>query len=62
MKKDNNDMSRRQFLRKLGFGAGSALAMMAMEPLSALAGNSAKPETLRYHADENKMTYRVQHG
>jgi hypothetical protein len=62
MKKDNNDMSRRQFLRKLGLGAGSALAMMAMDPLSALAGNREKPGTLKYHADENKMTYRVQRG
>ena len=55
-------MNRRQFLRKLGLGAGSALAMMAMDPLSALAGNREKPGTLKYHADENKMTYRVQHG
>jgi hypothetical protein len=62
MKKDNNDMNRRQFLRKLGLGAGSALAMMAMDPLSVLAGNREKPGTLKYHADENKMTYRVQHG
>ena len=62
MKKDNNDMSRRQFLRKLGLGAGSALALMAMDPLSVLAGNREKPGTLKYHADENKMTYRVQHG
>ena len=62
MKKDNNDMNRRQFLRKLGLGAGSALAMMAMDPLSALAGNREKPGTLKYHADENKMTYRVQRG
>ena len=62
MKKDNNDMNRRQFLRKLGLGAGSALALMAMDPLSVLAGNREKPGTLKYHADENKMTYRVQHG
>ena len=55
-------MSRRQFLCKLGLGAGSALAMMAMDPLSALAGNREKPGTLKYHADENKMTYRVQRG
>ena len=55
-------MSRRQFLRKLGLGAGSALALMAMDPLSVLAGNREKPGTLKYHADENKMTYRVQHG
>ena len=62
MKKDNNDMNRRQFLQRLGMSAGSALAMMAMEPLNVLAGNSAKPGQLRYNADENKMTYRVQHG
>ena len=55
-------MNRRQFLRKLGLGAGSALALMAMDPLSVLAGNREKPGTLKYHADENKMTYRVQHG
>jgi hypothetical protein len=36
--------------------------MMAMEPLNVLAGNSAKPGQLKYDADENKMTYRVQHG
>ena len=55
-------MSRRQFLQKLGFGAGSALAMMAMDPLNVLAGNTPRPKNLRYDADENKMTYRVQHG
>ena len=62
MKKEHEDMNRRQFLQKLGWGTGSALAMMAMEPLNVLAGNSAKPGQLRYDADENKMTYRVQHG
>lgn len=60
MKKENNDMNRRQFLQRLGMGAGSALAMMAMEPLSVLA--KTKPGGLHYDADENKMTYRVQHG
>ena len=62
MKKEHEDMNRRQFLQKLGWGTGSALAMMAMEPLNVLAGNSAKPGQLRYDADENKMIYRVQHG
>ena len=55
-------MGRRQFLQELGFGAGSALAMMAMDPLNVLAGNTPRPKNLRYDADENKMTYRVQHG
>ena len=62
MKKENNDINRRQFLQRLGLGAGSALAMMAMEPLNVFAGKSAKPGALKYDADENKMTYRVQHG
>ncbi len=62
MKKECEDMNRRQFLRKLGFGAGSALAMAAMEPLNMLAGNEARPGNLKYDAAENKMTYRVQHG
>lgn len=62
MKKEHEDMNRRQFLQRLGMGAGSALAMMAMEPLNVLAGNSVKLGQLKYDADENKMTYRVQHG
>ena len=58
-------MNRRQFLQRLGWGTGSALAMMAMEPLSVLAGNAArtvKTNGLRYASGENQMTYRVQHG
>ena len=65
MKNDNKDMNRRQFLQRLGWGTGSALAMMAMEPLSVLAGNAArtvKTNGLRYASGENQMTYRVQHG
>ena len=60
MKKEDVNMNRRRFLQKLGFGAGSALAMMAMDPLNVVA--AAKPGSIRYDADENKMTYRVQHG
>ena len=37
MKGQDNDMSRREFLRRLGMGAGSAMALMALEPLNALA-------------------------
>jgi len=60
---EHKDMNRRQFLQKLGFGASSALAMMALEPLNALAGNKPKPGTVRYDATaDNRMTYRVQHG
>ena len=60
MKKDQTDMNRRQFLQRLGMGAGSALAMMAMEPLNVLAGNK-KPDD-GVGDNQVKMTYRVQHG
>lgn len=50
-----NDMSRREFLRRIGLGAGSAIALMALEPLGALAQD-------RKEAAQNRMTYRVQHG
>ena len=53
-------MNRRQFLQRLGAGAGSALAMMAMEPLNVLAGN--KKSDGGVGDDQVKMTYRVQHG
>ena len=60
---EHKDMNRRQFLQKLGFGASSALAMMALEPLNALAGNKPKLGTVRYDVTaDNRMTYRVQHG
>ena len=50
------DMNRRQFLKRLGLGAGSAMALMAMEPLEVFSKeNTEKPKDLR-------MTYRVQHG
>lgn len=61
MKKDPSNMNRRQFLQRLGVGAGSALAMMAMEPLNVLAGNK-KPDDVVGGDDSVKMTYRVQHG
>ena len=55
-KKEQMDMNRRQFLKRLGLGAGSAMALMAMEPISSLAkGKTEKPA-------DNRMTYRVQHG
>ena len=49
-------MNRRAFLKRLGWGAGSAMALMAMEPLNVLAKDKSEKVT------ENRMTYRVQHG
>ena len=59
MKGQQNDMSRREFLRRLGMGAGSAMALMALEPLSVLAKENGHQGV---KGVENRMTYRVQHG
>ena len=53
------NIDRRDFLKRLGITAGSAMAAMALEPLKVWAGE-AKP-TATPTAD-NRMTYRVQHG
>ena len=55
-RKKKTDLSRRDFLRRLGIGAGSARAMMALEPLSVLAQKKTDKGVA------NRMTYRVQHG
>lgn len=57
MEKKRLNMNRREFLRRLGVGMGSAAALMAMEPLRVLAQDDKK----QIPAD-NRMTYRVQHG
>lgn len=59
MDKNRQEINRREFLRKLGMGAGSAMALMALEPLQSLAGNSPKVNQV---VKDTKMTYRVQHG
>jgi hypothetical protein len=56
---DNNKLNRREFLQRLGIGAGSALAMMAMEPLSAFADTRKESNSSN---STPRMTYRVQHG
>ena len=61
MKANEFDKSRREFLQRLGIGAGSAIALMAMEPLNALANGVRRKED-KDAVSENHMTYRVQHG
>ena len=58
MKKNIN---RREFLRRLGWGAGSALSMMVLEPFKAFA-DEKKPSNLQPEDGQIRMTYRVQHG
>ena len=55
-RKDKTNMTRREFLRRLGMGTGATMALMALEPLNALAGEKDKKVV------DNRMTYRVQHG
>lgn len=50
-----SDMNRRQFLHKLGLGA----AVMAVNPLSVLAGDTSRPQANEANG-QNQMTYRVQ--
>ena len=57
MGKKKSDMNRRQFLHKLGLGA----AVLAIEPMSVLAGETTKPQDNGSDDAQNQMTYRVQH-
>ncbi len=54
----NSDMNRRKFLQKLGLGA----AAVAINPLSVLAGETSKPQTIEGGDSQSLMTYRVKHG
>ena len=58
MDKENNrnEISRRDFLRKLGMGAGAAVTMSMMQPFRIFA-QGEKPKVV-----PSRMTYRVQHG
>ena len=58
MGKKKQDMNRRQFLHKLGLGA----AVVAIDPLNVLAGNTGRPQIGEGGDTKNQMTYRVQHG
>ena len=55
-------MNRRMFLQKLGMGASSALAMLAMNKLNFLGCGFEKPQTKGDCDDPSQMTYRVQNG
>lgn len=57
------DIDRREFLRRLGMTAGSAVAMMAVEPFGALAfPTSDRPSDSTKPSPSGQMTYRVQRG
>ena len=62
MKENEIDRSRREFLRRLGLGAGSAMALMAMSPIDTLATGLTLDKRKEGAKGANHMTYRVQHG
>ena len=53
---NKKNISRRDFLRRLGMGAGAAMTLSMMEPLRIFAQDEKKAVA------QNRMTYRVQHG
>jgi hypothetical protein len=55
------DIDRRSFLKRLGVTAGSAVAMMTLEPLKVFASEGTL-RTAQTDDGENRMTYRTQHG
>ena len=58
----NKEQSRRDFLKKLGVGAGAGVALSALSPISAFANTRKSSSYLRVGDDaEGNMTYRVQH-
>ena len=59
--KDLTNISRREFLKKLGVGTGSAMALMALEPFNAIASPLRNPG-MASEVPAPQMTYRVQHG
>ena len=58
-RKKTVNIDRRDFLKRLGITAGSAMAAMALEPLKVWAGDTKSTVA---PAEDNRMTYRVQHG
>ena len=57
------DINRREFLRRLGIATGSAAALAALEPFTALAGAASSHQSPASAPDQAaRMTYRVQRG
>ena len=57
------NLDRREFLKRLGIGAGSAMVMMGLDPIQSLASPLlSKKSSKTDDASKNAMTYRVQHN
>jgi predicted aldo/keto reductase-like oxidoreductase len=55
---EKKNINRREFLKRIGIGAGSALTMMTIGPLQSFAGKQPRMGGVQ----DNHMTYRIQHG
>ncbi len=57
------NLDRREFLKRLGIGASSAMVMMGLDPIQSLASPLlSKKSSKTDDASKNAMTYRVQHN
>lgn len=65
-KNDERDMGRRDFLKRFGVGAASAVSLMLLDPFKSVASSIGSP--VRYAGGDDgattdvKMTYRLQNG
>lgn len=58
MDKKDNELSRREFLKRLGIGTFSAAALMGLEPLTSFARKMEDKPQVPGNVD-NRMTYRI---
>lgn len=61
MNDKKNDMNRRQFIKRIGTGTLSAMALMSIEPLKVFADKTIPSPTQMMQSEASKMTYRVNH-
>lgn len=61
MNDKKNDMNRRQFIKRIGTGTLSAMALMSIEPLKVFADKTIPSPTQIMQSEPSKMTYRVNH-
>lgn len=61
MNDKKNDINRRQFIKRIGTGTLSAMALMSIEPLKVFADKTIPSPTQMMQSEPSKMTYRVNH-
>lgn len=61
MNDKKNEMNRRQFIKHIGTGTLSAMALMSLEPLNVFAKNTTPSAPRTTQDGAPKMTYRVNH-